>query len=313
MVALSVCKDSNKISTDIPNNYIWGLTFYDKTVSLAVIEHISQIHSWVISQRNQGYTVGFVPTMGALHAGHGSLFAKAASECDRVVASIFVNPTQFNNSEDLDKYPRTPVEDRKLLEDYGCHALFCPDISEMYASGQQTEHWDFGPLTSTLEGHYRPGHFDGVLTIVKKLFLAVHPDKAFFGEKDFQQLALIRRMTQTEGLPIEIVSAPTIRESSGLALSSRNVRLSETDRETAIQISRVLLNAQRMGRSLPPKELEALSVRELSSIEALELEYCSLVVASDFSSADEWSGEKTVLLVAAYVGGVRLIDNVIID
>jgi pantoate--beta-alanine ligase len=313
MVALSVCKDSNKISTDFPNNYIWGLTFFDKTVSLTVFEHISQIHSWVISQREQGCIVGFVPTMGALHKGHQSLIELAARNCDRVVASVFVNPTQFNNPDDLLKYPRTPEADLALLEKAGCHAVFCPDVTEMYSVDESIRHWDFGPLSNSLEGHFRPGHFDGVLTIVKKLFQAVVPDRAFFGEKDFQQLSIIRRMTAEEGLPIEIVSAPTVREDSGLAMSSRNVRLSASESVTAIQISRVLLEAQGIGRKLPPRDLEKGAREQLSSIVGLQLEYCSLVVASSFEEAEAWHPEPAVLLVAAYVGGVRLIDNVIIE
>jgi pantoate--beta-alanine ligase len=313
MVALSDCKDSNKISTDFPNNYIWGLTFYGKNVSLAVFEHISQIRSWVISQQEQGYSVGFVPTMGALHAGHRSLIELAGRHCDRVVASVFVNPTQFNNSDDLLKYPRTPEADHVLLESAGCHALFCPNVSEMYDDGEQTRHWDFGVMTHSLEGHFRPGHFDGVLTIVKKLFVAVSPNKAFFGEKDFQQLAIIKKMTAEEGIPIEIIAAPTIREASGLAMSSRNVRLGTSDRDAAIRISKTLLEARSIGRSQPPKALEKWSYDQLSSAPGLQLEYCALVRASNFASLENWSDEPSVLLVAAYVGGVRLIDNVIID
>jgi len=312
MVAESDCKDSNKISTDFPNNYIWGLTFFCKTVSLAVFERISQIHSWVISQRDQGHSVGFVPTMGALHAGHQSLIELAARHCDRVVASVFVNPTQFNNAEDLEKYPRTLEADLTLLKMSGCHAVFCPTVDEMYVPGEKTEHWNFGALSNSLEGKFRPGHFDGVLTIVKKLFLAVEPDKAFFGEKDFQQLAIIQRMTQAEKLPIEIIAGPTIRESSGLAMSSRNTRLSAGDKDIAQQISKVLFDAANSGKQQQPAQLEVWANSALSNIDGLTLEYCSLVKASDFEPISQWPSEKTVMLVAAFVGGVRLIDNVII-
>jgi pantoate--beta-alanine ligase len=282
-------------------------------VSLAVIEHINQIRSWVISQQEQGFSVAFVPTMGALHAGHQSLIELAAGQCDRVVASVFVNPTQFNNADDLLKYPRTLEADLRALEESGCHAVFCPEVNEMYTSDEQTRHWDYGALSNSLEGHFRPGHFDGVLTIVKKLFAAVSPNKAFFGEKDFQQLALIRRMTLDEGLPIEIVAAPTIRELSGLAMSSRNMRLNEEERATAVHISRVLLNARNTGRSLPPPELEKQAQQSLNAIPDLTMEYCALVQASDLEPVLSWPQEKTVMLVAAYVGGVRLIDNVIIE
>ena len=282
-------------------------------MSLAVFEHINQIHSWVISQQEQGLTVGFVPTMGALHAGHQSLTALAAGSCDRVVASVFVNPTQFNNPEDLLKYPRTMQADLKALEESGCHAVFCPEVNEMYGVGEQTKHWDYGALSNSLEGHFRPGHFDGVLTIVKKLFAAVTPNKAFFGEKDFQQLALIRRMSLDEGLPIEIIAAPTIREVSGLAMSSRNMRLNDQELATAAHISRVLLDAQKTGRSIDLTQLEKQAQQGLSSIPDLKVEYCALVKATDLEPLLSWPPEKTVLLVAAYVGGVRLIDNVIIE
>ena len=282
-------------------------------MSLAVFEHINQIRSWVISQQEQDLTVGFVPTMGALHAGHQSLAALAAGSCDRVVASVFVNPTQFNNPDDLLKYPRTLEADLKALEESGCHAVFCPEVTEMYTPNEQTRHWDYGALSNSLEGHFRPGHFDGVLTIVKKLFAAVTPNKAFFGEKDFQQLALIRRMTLDEGLPIEIIAAPTIRELSGLAMSSRNMRLNDQELATAAHISRVLLDAQKTGRSLDLKQLEKRAQQGLNSIPDLKTEYCALVKATDLEPVLNWPPEKTVLLVAAYAGGVRLIDNVIIE
>jgi pantoate--beta-alanine ligase len=313
MVAVSVCKDSNKISSDIPKNYIWHLTFFDKTVSLAVFEHINQIHSWVISQRALGLTVGFVPTMGALHAGHQSLVKRALLDCDRVVVSIFVNPTQFNNADDLLKYPRTLANDIELLKQSDCHAVFCPAISEMYLESEKTTHWDFGLLSTSLEGHYRPGHFDGVLTIVKKLFLAVAPDKAFFGEKDFQQLALIQKMTLEEKLPVQVVACPTVREASGLAMSSRNARLTPQQHNIALNISRVLLAAAGMGRSVHPKELEEWATNQLKSVEGLRLEYCALVNAARFDIPTHWTEEDCVLLVAAFVGEIRLIDNVIVS
>jgi pantoate--beta-alanine ligase len=281
-------------------------------VSLAVFERISQIHSWVISQRDQGHTIGFVPTMGALHAGHQSLIELATGHCDRVVASVFVNPTQFNNAEDLKKYPRTLEADLALLEKSGCHAVFCPSIDEMYEPGEQTQRWDFGALSNRLEGEFRPGHFDGVLTIVKKLFLATEPNKAFFGEKDFQQLAIIKRMTEVEKLPIEIIAGPTIRENNGLAMSSRNTRLSEDEKIIALHISRVLLESARSGKNTDPVQLENQANADLKAIDGLRLEYCSLVNASDFEPLTQWPTEKTVLLVAAFVGEVRLIDNVII-
>ena len=281
-------------------------------MSLAVFEHINQVDSWVNSQQELGFTVGFVPTMGALHAGHASLVELAATHCDRVVASIFVNPTQFNNAQDLLKYPRTLEADLRMLEASGCHAVFCPAIDEMYTPHEQTAHWDFGPLSSSLEGFFRPGHFDGVLTIVKKLFQAVHPNKAFFGEKDFQQLTLIERMVVEEKFAIEIIAAPTIREASGLAMSSRNRRLSAEELPVAIQISEALMGATLLGRSIAPGDLQRRAHNQLVSVQGLELEYCALVHARTFEPLSEWPDEKAVLLVAAFVGETRLIDNVVI-
>jgi pantoate--beta-alanine ligase len=313
MVALSECKDSNKISTDFPNNYIWDLTFFDKRVSITVIEHINEAHKWAEEAHSEGLTIGFVPTMGALHAGHRSLIELALEQCDRVIASIYVNPTQFNNPDDLKKYPRTPEADLLLLERSGCHAVFCPSTEELYTSGELPSQWDYGTLSHSLEGYFRPGHFNGVLTIVKKLFLAVTPDKAFFGEKDFQQLALIRRMTIDEQLPIEIIAAPTIRESDGLAMSSRNMRLNPEERTIALNISRILLAAHRNGRSKTPSELLQNATEALSEVKNLRTEYCALVLASNLQPVKVWPKEPCVLLVAAFVGDIRLIDNVIIS
>ncbi len=281
-------------------------------MSLAVFEHINQVDSWVNSQQELGFSVGFVPTMGALHEGHASLIRLAVGQCDKVVASIFVNPTQFNNPDDLIKYPRTLEDDLAILEASGCHAVFCPAVEEMYTSERQTEHWDFGPLSASLEGHFRPGHFDGVLTIVKKLFLAAHPNKAFFGEKDFQQLTLIKRMVEAEKFDIEIIAAPTIREASGLAMSSRNRRLSEEELPAANQLSKSLLEAAGLGRSVSPAELEQRTHSQLASAGGLKLEYCALVNAETFETLKEWTSDKAVLLVAAFVGETRLIDNVVI-
>lgn len=281
-------------------------------MSIAVFEHINQINRWVLAQRAQGFTVGFVPTMGALHAGHQSLIELALSQCDRVVASVFVNPTQFNNANDLLKYPRTLDADLQLLDAAGCHAVFCPEVSEMYGAKEQSRHWDYGALSNSLEGLFRPGHFDGVLTIVKKLLLAVVPSKAFFGEKDFQQLALIHRMSVDEGLAVEVVAAPTIRETNGLAMSSRNMRLSSGERETALAISQTLFFAASEGRNVLPRDLEQRANEMLASVGELKVEYCALVNAISFEPLHDWPSGKSVLLVAAFVGDVRLIDNVII-
>jgi len=280
-------------------------------LSIAVFEHINAVNSWVAQQHKQGLRVGFVPTMGALHPGHQSLITLAKLHCDCVVASIFVNPTQFNNASDLAKYPRTPDLDLQKLEMAGCDAVFCPSVEEMYPNTDKG-HWDFGLLSNSLEGQFRPGHFDGVLTIVKKLFLAVQPDVAFFGEKDFQQLALIRRMTAEEKLPVQIVAAPTIRELSGLAMSSRNMRLSNEQMQIALHISRILFQTAEKARSQNPLHLVNQAKQAFSNLPEIKLEYFELVKASTFEPVAHWPEESCVFLIACYVGDVRLIDNVIV-
>lgn len=253
--------------------------------------------------------VGFVPTMGALHDGHISLINKAKESCDVVVVSIFVNPTQFNNPEDLKKYPRTFERDKAMLGAARCDAIFFPSVEEMYPT-MDKGHWDFGLLSSTLEGAFRPGHFDGVLTIVKKLFEAVQPDKAFFGEKDFQQLSLIRKMAEFENLKVEVIGSTLIRESDGLAMSSRNMRLDISDRQKATGISRALFAMRDDNRSLTPEELIELGMQILKE-ENIRLEYLSIVEADSFEPLTAWeNAQHPIALLAAYVGDVRLIDNI---
>lgn len=279
-------------------------------MSLTVFEHISDIRTWVELQHKQGKSVGFVPTMGALHAGHQSLITLAKQHCDSVVASIFVNPTQFNNASDLEKYPRTLQADLEKLAASGCEAVFCPSVQEMYPTGEKG-HWDFGLLTHSLEGHFRPGHFDGVLTIVKKLFEAVPADQAFFGEKDYQQLAIIRRMVLEEQIPVNIVAAPTIRESSGLAMSSRNQRLNAQELRVAANISRILAECVALAGELPPQKIVQHGRSSFSAIPELKLEYFELVEADTFAPLTDILQKPCVLLVACYLGEVRLIDNMI--
>lgn len=280
-------------------------------MSLPVFEHITDVNRWVTQQKESGLTVGFVPTMGALHAGHQSLIALARQHCNVVIASIFVNPTQFNNASDLERYPRTLQTDLDKLAAAGCDAAFCPSVEEMYPKSDKG-HWDFGPLSNSLEGKFRPGHFDGVLTIVRKLFAAIQPDKAFFGEKDFQQLALIRRMTCDERLPIEIIASPTIREANGLAMSSRNMRLNEAEIRLAAHISRILFATTENARSKDPRDIVQEALRKFAAFEEIQIEYVELVEANTFNPVVLWPDSPCVLLVACFIGDVRLIDNVII-
>lgn len=279
---------------------------------MQIFTQISELSHCISAHKANGRTVGFVPTMGALHQGHLSLLAEARAENDLTVVSIFVNPTQFNNKNDLLHYPRTEEKDGAMLRDNGCDILFLPSVDEMYPS-LETQHWDFGLLSTSLEGHYRPGHFDGVLTIVKKLFMAVNPDSAYFGEKDFQQLAIIKKMTAHEKMPIIINACPTLREEDGLAMSSRNMRLTSEQRTTALAISRVLRQFEEMKATYSPEEMEVWGRQELESDQSIRLEYLEIVDAQTFAPLADWEDTSlAVALVAAYVGEVRLIDNVLL-
>lgn len=254
--------------------------------------------------------MAFVPTMGALHPGHASLVEKGKSLADNVLVSIFVNPTQFNNAHDLANYPRTEQEDLKVLEAIGCDALFIPEVQEIYPTPQKG-HWDFGLLSTSLEGHYRPGHFDGMLTVVKILLETVRPSIALFGEKDFQQLALIRAMVRECGLPVRIVGCPTVREADGLAMSSRNLRLTQAERLQALSISTVLLRLPALRHQMGPQQLRAWAWKQLRDAEGVSPEYVEIVDAETFQPLLSWEqAALAVALAAAYVGDVRLIDNV---
>lgn len=256
-----------------------------------------------------GKKVGFVPTMGALHEGHISLIKKARSENDIVVCSIFVNPTQFNNPNDLAKYPRTPKRDSELLRNAGCDILFSPSVEEMYPE-KDTRTFDFGGLDKVMEGAHRPGHFNGVAQIVSKLFDAVKPHNAYFGKKDFQQLVIIKYITKKLNLSVNIVPCETVREADGLAMSSRNLLLNEEERKVASQLSKVLFFVKEKADELSVKELIE-KVNEMLSVSALiKLEYFEIVDADTLLPVNKILPGKTVACIAAFVGNVRLIDNI---
>lgn len=252
--------------------------------------------------------VALVPTMGALHAGHESLFKQARSESAAVVASIFVNPLQFGSDEDLALYPRTPDDDAALLERMSCDVLFTPSVDEMYPPGSQTRVQP-GDVATHLEGESRPGHFSGVATVVLKLFSLVSPDRAYFGEKDAQQLAVVRRMVRDFDLPIDIVGCPTVRESDGLAISSRNRRLSDTQRRDAVGLSRALrLVVEALERGAT--DVSAVLRAAAAELGALKKDYLAVVDPADFVPLDAAPRQADLLAVgAAYCGTTRLIDN----
>lgn len=280
---------------------------------MEIIRTVSRLSEAVATARAKGCSIGLVPTMGALHAGHRSLVERARAENDIVVVSVFVNPTQFNNADDLRTYPRTEEADTALLEACGVDYAFIPSVSEIYPE-PDTRVFDLGPVAEVMEGAMRPGHFNGVAQIVSKLFALAKPTRAYFGEKDFQQIAVIRRMVELEGFDLEIVPCPIVRETDGLALSSRNVRLSPEARAIAPQIHRILeesvaIKAQGKG----PREVASLTEAAINATEGLEAEYYQIVDARTMQPIERWedAGDCGAAgCVTVYCGGVRLIDNI---
>ncbi len=271
-----------------------------------------ELSRFIAGERAKGHTIGFVPTMGALHNGHLSLIRATLEVYDICVASVFVNPTQFNNPRDLETYPRQPEKDTILLEENGCHCLFLPSVEEMYGEEVLQEEYDFGIIGKVMEGEKRPGHFEGVAQVVKRLFLAVSPDGAFFGEKDFQQIAIIRSMVEQENFSIRIHAAPIVRELSGLAMSSRNQRLTEENRAIAPMIYKKMQESKELKeKGLSPKEVAEWVVKELNQYEAFEVEYYQIVNAETLLPIKKWEdAEDIIACIACYCGDVRLIDNI---
>lgn len=275
---------------------------------IKVFSTVDSIQDAINNRKKQGGKIGFVPTMGALHDGHVSLVNEISSRVDCIVVSVFVNPTQFNNPDDLLKYPRTIEHDLSLLEQAGVDFVFVPTVEEVYPPDLVNEKLDIGILGNVMEGSFRPGHFDGVVQVVKRLFDIVMPHVACFGEKDFQQLAVIRFMTNYYELPIEIVGCPIKREESGLAMSSRNMRLSAQQKIDALFIYEILQFAKSNTNNYSPKDLQTICTEKFSQSN-LELEYLEIVSPKTLVSlANEWETGATCC-IACYCGEVRLIDN----
>lgn len=264
--------------------------------------------------RREAKTVGFVPTMGALHEGHLTLVREARQMCDVVIVSIFVNPTQFNNSIDLEKYPRDLTSDVARLAEYEVDYVFAPEESEIYPDGFST-YVNVQNVTDRLEGESRPGHFRGVATVVTILLNTIRPDSAFFGQKDAQQVAVIKRLTTDLGFETEIVVVPTIREESGLAMSSRNERLSAEEREKAV----VIINALREAKIAFKKgernasELTQIVKKHIATEPLAKLDYVEIVDRNSMQTVEKVGDEETLIVIAVYFGDVRLIDNVILN
>lgn len=261
--------------------------------------------------RSGGKSVALVPTMGALHQGHASLVKRSVAENDVTVVSVFVNPTQFNDKNDLKNYPRTLDADCALLEKEGVDVVFAPAVDEMYPE-EDTRVFTFAPLDTVMEGACRPGHFNGVAQIVSKLFYAVNPDRAYFGEKDFQQLAIIREMVRCLSLPVEIVGCPIVRESDGLAMSSRNTLLSAEERERALAISRTLFASLDFAKENALSATKAFVEAAINGTSGLELEYYQIVDGNTLQEIAGWSDSDYIVgCIALFCGKIRLIDNIV--
>lgn len=254
--------------------------------------------------------IGFVPTMGALHAGHISLIHMALQQCQYVVASVFVNPTQFNNPEDLEKYPRDAARDIEMLTLAGCHALYIPEVSDIYDSNDNYA-FDLGNIGQVFEGPLRPGHFDGVVNVCKRLFDIVSPTDVYFGQKDFQQCAVIRKMILHYRLKMHFHRCPIIREPDGLAMSSRNVRLNTSERKLASKLYECMSSAVKDVYNYTPEQICEKLFDQISGYPEFSIEYISVVDTLDLKPATHWSWE-TVLLVTCKLGSIRLLDNIII-
>lgn len=277
---------------------------------MKLIQTIQELRTELDALRKEGKTIGLVPTMGALHAGHASLVKRAVAENDVVVVSDFVNPTQFNDKNDLLKYPRTLDADCKLLEECGASFVFAPSVEEIYPE-PDTRQFSYAPLDTVMEGKFRPGHFNGVCQIVSKLFLIVEPTRAYFGEKDFQQLAIIREMVRKYPFNLEIVGCPIVREADGLALSSRNARLSDEQRIQALQISKTLFASVEYAQTHTLAETKAFVESAISTAEGLRLEYFEIVDGDSLQTVCDWKDSSYIVgCITVFCGEVRLIDNI---
>lgn len=277
---------------------------------MKVIHTIRELQAELSVQKAVGKRVGLVPTMGALHAGHASLVERSVAENDVTVVSIFVNPTQFNDKNDLAKYPRTLDADCQLLQSVGASIVFAPSVEEVYPE-PDTRAFSYAPLDTVMEGAFRPGHFNGVCQIVSKLFDMVQPHCAYFGEKDFQQLAIIREMVRQMNYSLEIVGCPIVREVDGLAMSSRNTRLSAEERATALNISRILFESQEYAKNHTLAETKAFVEEGIAAVDGLRLEYYEVVNDRSLQTVHAWDeAEGIVGCITVFCGEVRLIDNI---
>ena len=277
---------------------------------MKIVKGINELKGYLVDSKRNGKRIGLVPTMGALHKGHLSLVERCVRENDICVVSVFVNPTQFNDKHDLETYPRTLEADCALLESAGCDFVFAPSVEEMYPE-PDTRTFDFGTVMQVMEGAKRPGHFNGVAQVVSKLFYIVEPDNAYFGEKDFQQIAVIRAMVKQLQIPVQINACPIVREADGLALSSRNTRLTPALRQKAPLIARTLQESKALAATKSVREVIDYVVNTLNADLDLEVEYYEIVDGDSLVSIQDWKDTSyAVGCVTVYCGEVRLIDNI---
>lgn len=280
------------------------------TIAMQVINTIAQLQETLLAERAKGMSIGLVPTMGALHEGHASLVRRSVSENDITVVSIFLNPTQFNDPKDLERYPRTLESDCAILEECGAQIAFAPSVSEIYPE-PDTRRFSYPPTDSVMEGARRPGHFNGVCQIVSKLFMITDPDRAYFGEKDYQQIAVIRRMVKDLKFRVDIIPCPVIREADGLAMSSRNTLLAPDEKAIAPNIYRILQESKGLGLNV--SETREWVVSNINEIPGLEVEYYSIVDGDTLADIEDWSGSDSVVgCITVYCGKtpIRLIDHI---
>ncbi len=282
---------------------------------MQIIETKEELRRQVAACKRQGKTIGLVPTMGALHQGHASLVRRSVSENDVCFVSVFVNPTQFNNKEDLAKYPRNLSRDAKLLESLGCQFVLAPTPEEMYSAEEMntTFEYDFEGLDKIMEGKMRPGHFNGVVQVVSRLFYLVQPTRAYFGEKDYQQLAIIHQMVERSKLKdtfgdLQIIDCPIVRQADGLALSSRNERLSSIEKKTATNIYKVLSESVKSAKSATVEQVQRQVIDAINAIDGLEVEYFEIVDQTTLLPTKDFS--HAIGCITVYCGPVRLIDNI---
>jgi pantoate--beta-alanine ligase len=294
------------------------VTFNGLIAGMLILDKIADLQSHLSRLRKEGSSIGFVATMGALHKGHGSLIDRSNTDNDVTVCSIFVNPSQFNDKSDLDKYPRTLSEDKILLEAVGCDILFVPDVDEIYpptpVAGSKYLKVNLGNLDKVMEGVHRPGHFAGVIQVVSRLFDIVGPDRAYFGQKDFQQQAIVREMCRQLHYKVEIITCPIVREADGLAMSSRNVRLNITERRVVPAIFETLCKVKTLADQLPLDQIQLLVETEIAKTGLLQLEYFQIVDTQTLQQVMSLDlAESVVACIAVKVGLLRLIDNVILE